>query len=270
MKSYGISDQRVIENKIDLHIENLKIKGFSIEHGLLDSNVCNNFSARLEEIYRMQENDFGKDNLAQINELDLARMPFIHDRSFFDLFMHPLVMELTEKILGVNFHLHLQNGVINRPKKEHHQTSWHRDLPYQDWIISKPLGMNAFYCLTDFSNENGATFILPYSHRLEYFPSKEFVLENEYQVVAKKGSLMFFDSMLYHRAGYNNTDSVRIGINNMFVVPIIKQQIDIPANFNDKDMDEKQAKVLGIPFETPRDVNDLRSRRFQKIKKQKE
>lgn len=266
MKTYGITNQKISVDKIDLHQENLRIKGFSIESNLLDAAICDSFSKKLEEIYLTQETEFGKENLMKINELDIARMPFLSDRIFFELFMNDLILDLTEKMLGKHFHIHLQNGVINRPRKEHHQTSWHRDLPYQDWVISKPLGINAFYCLTDFTNENGATFVLPYSHRLEYFPSTQFVKENELQIVAGKGSVIFFDSMLYHRAGYNVTAETRIGINNMFVVPIIKQQIDIPANFTETDIDERQAQILGLNFQTPRDVRDLRTRRFKKVK----
>jgi hypothetical protein len=48
--------------------------------------------------------------------------------------------------------LHLQNGIINMPNEEHHQSSWHRDLPYQNWTSSEPLACNVFYCLDNFNN----------------------------------------------------------------------------------------------------------------------
>ena len=37
MKTYGITNQKVSVDKIDLHQENLRIKGFSIESNLLDA-----------------------------------------------------------------------------------------------------------------------------------------------------------------------------------------------------------------------------------------
>ena len=266
MKSYGISSQNTAETKIDIHIENLKIKGFSVENGLLDNGTCDKLSEELEKVYSAQEQEFGRDNLIKINELDLARMPFLHSKTFFNLFTNSFVLELAEKVIGANFHLHLQNGIINRPNREHHQSSWHRDLPYQDWVISKPLGFNAFFCLTDFTTDNGATFVLPFSHRLDSFPGKHYVSENEFQLTAPKGSVIFFDSMIYHRAGYNSSNATRIGVNNMFVVPIIKQQIDIPSNFVNEELSELEAKILGIPYHTPKDVADFRNKRFKKSK----
>jgi hypothetical protein len=264
MTGYGIASHTLLSGRTEVHLENLKIKGFSVEHGLLTEAACDALAERVEGIYRTQEEAFGRHQLALINESDLARMPFLNDRSFFELFMNPLVLELGEKALGANFHLHLQNGIINRPHETHHQASWHRDLPYQDWVISKPLGFNAFFCLTEFTTRNGATFVLPYSHRLEYFPSRQFVSENELQLEAGKGSVIFFDSMIYHRAGHNSTREARIGVNNMFVVPILKQQIDIPAHFSEGELDAREAQVLGLSFRTPRDVHDLRMKRYRK------
>ncbi len=264
MKEYGITNRNTVSNKIEYHKENLKIKGFSIEENLLSNDFCDKISDKLIYIYQKQEKDFGRENLQNINELDLCRMPFLHDKSFFDLFMNPMVLEITEKILGKFFTLHLQNGIINKPNEEHHQSSWHRDLPYQDWIISKPLALNAFYCITEFTKDNGATFLLPYSHRLDYFPSSKFVEENSIQLEAPKGSVVFFDSMLYHRAGYNKSHYARIGINNMFVVPIIKQQIDIPAHFSTDQLSVKEAEVLGLSFKVPESIEAYRSKKLFK------
>ena len=267
MKSYGITNQVQFSSEVDFHIENLKIKGFSLAKNILDISVCDKFNEKLENIYQQQEGEFGKDKLAAINELDMVRMPFLEDESFFELFTNELALELATKTLGKVFHLHLQNGVINRPQKEHHQTSWHRDLPYQDWTSSKSLGFNAFYCLTDFTFTNGATFVLPYSHRLDYFPSSEFVEENQVQITAPKGSILFFDSMLYHRAGINSSEAIRYGINTMFVVPIIKQQIDIASHFADKDLSPKLKELLGVSYQIPSSVKDFRNRRIEKNKK---
>lgn len=265
MKSYGITNRKKSDDKIDYHLENLAIKGFSVEENVLSTELCDDFASRLEKVYQQQETDFGTENLEKIQELDMARMPFFYDKKFFELFQNPLVLELTERILGKVFTLHLQNGIINRPTKVHHQTSWHRDLPYQDWVISKPLGFNAFYCISEFTAINGATFVLPHSHKVDYFPSDKFVKENETQVIVPKGSVFFFDSMVYHRAGVNTSDMVRYGINNLFVVPILKQQVNIAKYFEGQDLEPEVASLLGVPYQIPDNVNELRNNRIKKI-----
>lgn len=268
MKSYGVTNQVTHNSKIDYHLENLKIRGYSIQPSLLSHSQCDEYTRHLNEVYAVQENEFGKENLSKISDLNIARMPFVDRKVFFELFMHQYVLEIAEKVLGKNFQLHLQNGIINPPSNEHHQTSWHRDLPYQDWVISKPLGFNAFWCLSDFTTSNGATYVLPYSHRSEHFPSNQFIVENEVQIVAPKGSILFFDSMLFHRAGHNSSSQARIGVNNMFVVPIIKQQINIPhavsQNLALGSLSKMELAVLGFDYQLAGSVQDFRTIRINR------
>jgi len=267
MKNYGITKRNVALSIVDFHLENIRIKGYSLEENVIDEEMCDSFTDELEEIYLAQEHEFGRENLEKINELDIARMPFLHKKSFAQFFSHPLVLELTTKIIGENFHLHLQNGIINRPQKTHHQTSWHRDLPYQDWTISKPLAFNAFFCLSDFTIQNGATFVLPFSHNLSFFPSEKYVKENEKQIVAKKGSVIFFNSMLYHRAGINSSSEIRYGLNNMFVVPILKQQVVFSDSIKEEEFTPEEIKVIGSRFDVPSSVLDFRVNKLAKHKK---
>jgi ectoine hydroxylase-related dioxygenase (phytanoyl-CoA dioxygenase family) len=264
MKSYGITSSIQNNSEIDRHIENIKLKGFSIKEDVLTYEECAIYIDSINKVYKKQEIEFGKDKLALIDELDVARIPFLYDRRLSNLYMNPFVLELTKEILGNNFQLHLQNAIINKPNREHHQTSWHRDLPYQDWVISKPLAFNAFFCLTDFTEENGSTVVLPFSHKIDHFPSEGYVKENEVKVIAKAGSVIFFDSMLYHRASYNASNMIRCGVNNLFVVPIVKQQVDIAQYFSDDvQLSEQEKMILGIKFGVPSSVVEFREKRFK-------
>ncbi len=266
MKDYGITNKKTNSSAVETHLENLALNGFSIAESVFEQEKCELFATQLEKVYALQKEEFGEENLQKINEIDLARMPFMYDQDFYELFMHPLVLEVTEKVLGKNYQLHLQNGIINRPEREHHQSSWHRDLPYQDWVCSKALGCNAFICISEFTTQNGATFVLPHSHQIDHFPSSEYVQKNEVQIQAPMGSIVFFDSMLYHRAGYNQTTNVRYGINNMFVVPILKQQIDLAANESLLTNSPKINQILGFDFQVPKNVKEYRQRKLNKVK----
>ena len=91
-------------------------------------------------------------------------------------------------------------------------------------------------------------------------------MNNAVQVNAKAGSVILFDSMLFHRAGYNCTNNfIRRGINNVFVKPILNQQIDIPRCLRGKYSNEAYFEMLlGYKNQIPESVIEYRERRLYK------
>lgn len=265
MKNYGIKNKFNIKNRLDFHCENIKIKGYSIEENLFSIEDCLELCNLLEKEYDIQELAFSKKKMKMINEINTVRMPFLNEPKFEKLFNNSLILEVVEKIIGKPFVLNLQNGVINRPNLEHHQSSWHRDLPYQEWVITTPIAVNAFCCLSDFTFENGSTEFLPFSHKVESAPSDDYFEKNKIKLTAPAGSVIFFDSMVFHRASYNSSNNVRYGINNLFTIPIIKQQIEIPSYYNNNDLSDFQKMLYGNSFLTPKSVLDYRNNKFDKL-----
>lgn len=267
MKQYGINTFNKLEHEEDKHEENILRRGFSVLHNVLSADKCDEYAKKIESVYEIQKRTFGEENLIKINELNTARMLFAYDEAFIDLIINEKIIKIIKKFLGENFILQLQNAIINRPQEAHHQTSWHRDIPYQEYTVSKPIAINVFYCLTDFNYETGGTILLPYSHLFPNAPSIEFFEKNAYQPNLKKGDMIIFDSWVYHRAGSNKSRIVRYGVNHLFTVPIIKQQIDIPKLLGGKFKENPLLyKILGYEFETPINVEDFRNRRIRKIK----
>ncbi len=263
MKQYGIRELKNHFTKLDEYIEHALRKGFVIMEEVLSEENSDILSEKLERIYKIQLEEFPY--LKEINEEDVVRCPLYYDEKFVDLIINPKILEILTKMLGENFILHLQNGVINRPLKEHHQVAWHRDLPYQEYTTSKPISINVFYCLSPFTLETGATKILPYSHLFDDFPSIEFAEKNAVSVSAKKGDVIIFNSWLYHKAGHNVSTINRYGINHVYTVPIIKQQIDLPSLLKEKYSEHPLLhKILGYKFATPKSVLELRQNYFKK------
>ncbi|MNL06453.1 Phytanoyl-CoA dioxygenase (PhyH) [compost metagenome] len=251
-KSYGVSKQTILQSSLDLHIEELQINGFSILENVLNSVELSNCRVKLDSIYEKQKEQFSEEKLKKINEQNLVRCPLVYDDFFLNIATNTRVLEIIKKMIGDYFILHLQNGIINMPKEEHHQSSWHRDLPYQNFIISKPLAIGALYCVDDFTHESGGTFVLPYSHKVDAIPSSQYVEKYSKQIIAKAGSVILFDSMLFHKAGYNSSDFIRRAINNVYVVPILKQQINLYKALNGKYSDDEYlSKFLGYHSNSP-------------------
>jgi ectoine hydroxylase-related dioxygenase (phytanoyl-CoA dioxygenase family) len=164
--------------------------------------------------------------------------------------------------------LHLQNAIINPPNQVHHQSSWHRDLPYQNFVISKPLALSALYCLDDFSPETGGTIVVPHTHNHEIIPSVEYLEKHNLIITAKAGSVVLFDAMLLHKAGYNSSNNFRRAINNVYTVPIIKQQLNIPLMLKDKYTDNQfLLRLLGFESQVQNSDREWRLQRKNKLKK---
>lgn len=268
IKNYGITSVKSDLSDSDKHLENLRLKGYTVVKDLLTQNQLTNIRLLLDKYNAAQEEEFGTENMKATNEMNMVRAPLQYDDAFIELVRHEKVLALVQAMLGKEILLHLQNGVVNKPGREHHQSSWHRDLPYQEYVISKPLGVSVFYCIDDFTKENGGTIVLPYSHRSENLPSESFVLENELQMECEAGSAIIFDCMVYHKAGFNRSNETRRGINNVFVAPLLKQQIDLPRLLKGKYADDALLNMLlGYKYRVSESTEEYRINRLKRKNK---
>jgi ectoine hydroxylase-related dioxygenase (phytanoyl-CoA dioxygenase family) len=91
---------------------------------------------------------------------------------------------------------------------------WHRDFPPLS-TNEKPAYMWIFFCLTDTTPENGATWILPGSHRNFDLPQprKGAVSANRpdgaIQLCAKAGDIAAINPHMFHAVGENQTTGHR-------------------------------------------------------------
>ena len=266
MNSYGVSKQ---EEQVSLHVTEILRLGYTTLKNIVPSEICKEARQRLDNVYLRQIDEFGNQNLLQIKENDMARLPLTYDPWFFYFLQLEEVNKLLTYFLGKYHILSLQNGIINQPGTKHHQTSWHRDLPYQNWVCSQPLAINAMICIDNFNEETGGTYVLPHSHRFEKFPPADFIQDHETCVHADSGCVILFDAMLYHRAGSNVSKNIRRGINHMFSIPIIKQQISIPRALEDAGIipPDNLKRILGFNDVEPDSVLKWRNNRLNRQQK---
>jgi ectoine hydroxylase-related dioxygenase (phytanoyl-CoA dioxygenase family) len=268
-KSYGVTQQTEVSDPISQALEELRIMGYTVLKQVITAPELEECRARLDAVYQVQEQALGREALIQIKELDLARCPLAYDDYFLGLATQERVLAHVSRVLGHYYILHLQNGIINRPNEAHHQSSWHRDLPYQNFVISKPLAVNALWCIDPYSPATGATQVLPFSHREEFVPSDHYLDAQAVSLVADAGDVVLFDSMLFHRAGYNSSSIIRRAINHVYTAPILKQQLDLPRMLGGRHaQDPFLAKFLGYESQTAESDVAWRERRLQKQKAQ--
>jgi ectoine hydroxylase-related dioxygenase (phytanoyl-CoA dioxygenase family) len=233
--SYGVSARRTPDAGEAARItEEVRYRGYAVSEGALNPAEVAQLCGLLDSVYQTQCVEVGGEDILQaLRDADIVRCPLAYENKFLDLARHPLIVEVTGKLLGPNVVLLMQNGIINRPDRPQAQSAWHRDLNYQHWVASKPLAIGALVCLEDFSEVTGATKFLPGSHKFEEFPAEELIGKCEEGTDAPKGSILFFDAMTFHRAGVNTSDRIRRAVNHVIGVPILCQQIDIPSMLHD-------------------------------------
>ncbi|MFH2139919.1 MAG: phytanoyl-CoA dioxygenase family protein [Pseudomonadota bacterium] len=252
---YGRIQQTKVDGDVARYVEEIAVRGFTVIPELFSLEQLTAWREKIDGVYRAQETDFGRDALIAIQELDMCRAPLLYDFEFIQLATHPLILSVVKEILGDWFILNLQNAIINRPNQMHHQSSWHRDLPYQNWVISRPLAINALVAIDEFSEITGGTHVVPFTHKTEVLPSDAYIDANRIVAAAPAGSAIVFDSMLFHRAGANRSSNIRRAVNHLYTTPILKQQYDFPNALGTRpDMDAATARLLGYTSQVP--LND--------------
>lgn len=263
--SYGKLNQVECNSDIDLYVEEIQNDGFTIIENVLTAEELLQYRNKIDSIYKQQEEEFGIDKLNKVLEKDMCRMPLKYDDYFINIATNKIVLAVIERFLGEFYILNLQNAIINNPNEEHHQSSWHRDLPYQNYVISNPLSINALFCIDDFSVETGGTVVVPYTHKTEILPSDKYIQKHAVTAVAKAGSVIVFDSMLFHKAGYNSSNIIRRAVNHQYQIPLLKQFYDFPKALNGKFSDDKfLAQLLGYTSQVPFDDIAWRKNRLER------
>jgi len=267
-KSYGTRGQTKVTSNIELRIEEIRLKGYTVIEGALNKEELEACQSKLLNIYKDQCIELSAEDLALIGEEGMVRGPLIYDAFFVQLASKEEILEVVERLLGNHFQLHLQNGILVQPNQDHHQTSWHRDLPYQEFIISRPIAISCLICVSEFNSQTGGTMVLDHSHKFENLPSNHYISNNARSIEAQAGSAILFDSMLFHRAGINNSTETRIGLNQVYSIPLLSQQINLPEALEGRHKESPELfRLLGYEYAIPQSVLQYRIMRKDKLKK---
>jgi ectoine hydroxylase-related dioxygenase (phytanoyl-CoA dioxygenase family) len=249
-EAYGVQEQELPAGVVEQHAERIRLAGYTILPSGFSPAEIDDFARRLDGLLRQQTESFGGgERMASIGDAWTVRCPLADDDAFLRLAAHPSLLALCRHVLGDYIVLMQQNGIVNPPGQRHAQRAHHRDLPYQHFTSSRPLALSALFCIDPFEEATGATIVIPASHRVEAFPSDDVARALEAGVAAPPGAFIVFDSMLFHRAGDNRSEAPRRAVNQVFTLPIIGQQISLPAALGGRHADDPALRRL-LGYET--------------------
>jgi len=136
-----------------------------------------------------------------------------------------------------------------------HGQRFHRDV--RTYSKDFRLMLNMLAMVDDFTVENGATKLVPGSHRIEERPDDAQLDSSSVPVVGEAGSIVLFDSNLWHSAAPNKTSGSRMALTLTFTRPFFKQQMDYPRLVGeDFPKNERVRQLLGYNARVPANYDE--------------
>lgn len=155
-----------------------------------------------------------------------------------------------ERFFGGPYILNSFGGNFNFGGDNNYAGKVHRDI--RTFSFPRRLLLNTLVMLDEFTAENGATWLLPGGQCLKEKPTDEAFFAAAVQVCAPAGSIVIWDSNLWHAAGANKTGVPRRSVTPMFSVPWFKPGFDYPRALGyDADLTETQRQILGYNARVP-------------------
>jgi ectoine hydroxylase-related dioxygenase (phytanoyl-CoA dioxygenase family) len=144
---------------------------------------------------------------------------------FVRLALHPLALAVTRRCLGPDFLLSQLSANITAPGGDREIGRLHTDQGYLPEPWSQLLAFNVSWFLDDFTEENGATLVVPKSHKLLAYPSHDLAPSAPAQITGPAGAMAVLDGRLHHATGLNRThDRKRRGVFATYSPPFIRGQ----------------------------------------------
>jgi ectoine hydroxylase-related dioxygenase (phytanoyl-CoA dioxygenase family) len=206
--------------------------------------------------------EVGHERLDAAGELGILRIMMRHHPLFFRFLELPAVLAVVDQAVSSTAILHLQNGFIlpsyrSDEQPRVFQNSYHQDFPrvLNGYVAS----VNVLFAIDEFRRDNGATWVVPGSHHRATCPSLEEIAERAVPLECPAGSMIVFDSTLWHAAGANVSGRERLAINHQFTRSWIRQQIDYVRALGDSTVQEqlpRTQQLLGWYTRVPTSLAD--------------
>ena len=233
---------------IDKTLLQLQIDGFCVVEGVIPSDQVGSARAEAEAATKAEgvsRTYQGLHSARGVLDSVPSFLPYLADRR---------VLGLAESWFGSQVRISFTNTLVNSPGNE--RGGWHADWPYNQEKAAHiaapyadfPVQLSTLWMLSDFTPENGATWIVPGSHRTTDNPTGTLCVDRfesyptEIQATGPSGSVLLFDSRLWHSSASNNSDGLRVGM----VVRYAPWWLDLEVLMPGSDMRQHMVEESGL------------------------
>ncbi len=205
-------------------VEALKTDGGVIVKNLVDKELLDtvkaDFRPQFDEAGDYIENDF--------NGYKTKRLETVLgiSRSAADLLAHPLIMKVADKVLKPycsNYRIGSSSGIEIWPG-EMAQVLHRDDEIYPHRMPGVEFQVAALWAMDEFTIENGATHVIPGSHKWTDEEAAGAKREDTVQAVMSRGSVLLYFGTTVHGGGENRSDKPRCALVTTYSLGWLRQE----------------------------------------------
>lgn len=241
---------------IDDYSTRMTDEGWAIIPGMVGANLLAELILDLMEAYERCR------SVQKKNGVDVMTDGTVHHLlgqapSFLRLFEEVDIEPYVGRFFNSKFIVNTYGGVINLPQAPSYVCNVHRDL--RTFSGPSPTMLNLLVMLDDFTLDNGATYLLPRGHKSPEKPDDGDFFARAVRAEGKAGSLLFFNSNLWHAAGPNRTKVSRRALTIAFTKPSLKQQLDYPRALGYdlcESLPDKLKQIVGYNARMPTNLDE--------------
>ncbi len=209
------------DTELDAHAAAVRARGFTILERLIPPQRVAALREALARVEREEGLGHAKTRFEGLRTVRINNL-LARDAAFWTVPLEPAPLAIAERLLDRELllssfcSLTLDPGAEPQPM---HADTQQIPLPRPH----PPLSVNAIWALSDFTDANGATRLVPGSHRFDQAPE----YGRPYEGIAATmpaGSVMLFDSALWHAAGANTTRERRWALSCYWCAGWLRQQ----------------------------------------------
>jgi ectoine hydroxylase-related dioxygenase (phytanoyl-CoA dioxygenase family) len=206
---------------IDVHIKEVDEQGYTIVENAIEPDLLDELNGslvRLERFFDVQPSPNSFEGHQTLRVYNLLAFDPVWQR----VPVHENVLPIVDRVLDPGCLISSLSSIDILPGEIA------QPIHADDQLIPlpkphPPTVCNSMWALTDFTDANGATRIIPGSHLRDHSPD----YGKPYDSIAaemSKGSVLIWHGSLWHGGGANNTDTARIGIAMNYCAGYIRQQ----------------------------------------------
>jgi ectoine hydroxylase-related dioxygenase (phytanoyl-CoA dioxygenase family) len=237
------------------HVYNVATRGYSVVPAMLEASQRERLKAALSRAladYRPGPTEQSRNDRYLMHDL-LCRDPI-----FGHLLEDARLQELIAPLLGASWILYAFTSSSLPPHGTNYGNRIHVDSPR--WLPDYAFNVGVMWALDDFTDDNGATQVLPGSHHSAATPSPELFDRHFVRLTCAAGSMIVFHGRLFHRAGDNRTAAWRHALTMNACRSFMKQRFDwvrfVPAPIADG-LNPQARRIIGFDTRLPTSLEEF-------------